>query len=143
MGLIRRGSSGQNDLRTFVPSDAESAPSSTKFKPEHLATHIEARLETVVSSIAEQRQIFKGADHAFLWKPKLRIPDILRERGQSAGLCEALHTCNCCNTEQEVLQAIQQLSQHGIKGWDPPQPTFYISFIRPSRAVQYRHRQWL
>src|SRR5574343_294873 len=33
-------------------------------------------LETVVGSIAEQRQIFKGADHAFLWKPKLRIPDI-------------------------------------------------------------------
>ena len=33
-------------------------------------------LETVICSIAEQRQIFKGADHAFLWKPKLRIPDI-------------------------------------------------------------------
>lgn len=33
-------------------------------------------LETVVGSIAEQRQIFKGADHAFLWKPKLRNPDI-------------------------------------------------------------------
>ena len=33
-------------------------------------------LETVVGSVAEQRQIFKGADHAFLWKPKLRIPDI-------------------------------------------------------------------
>jgi len=33
-------------------------------------------LETVVGSIAEQKQIFKGADHAFLWKPKLRIPDI-------------------------------------------------------------------
>ena len=33
-------------------------------------------LETVVGSIAEQRQIFRGADHAFQWKPKLRIPDI-------------------------------------------------------------------
>lgn len=33
-------------------------------------------LETVVKSITEQRQIFRGADHAFLWKPKLRIPDI-------------------------------------------------------------------
>jgi hypothetical protein len=32
-------------------------------------------LETVLDSIAEQRQIFKGADHAFMWKPKLRIPD--------------------------------------------------------------------
>lgn len=27
-------------------------------------------LETIVHSIAEQRQIFKGADHAFLWKPR-------------------------------------------------------------------------
>ena len=33
-------------------------------------------LETVLDSIAEQRQVFKGADHAFMWKPKLRIPDI-------------------------------------------------------------------
>ena len=41
-------------------------------------------LETVVGSIAEQRQIFKGADHAFLWKPKLRIPDIY-ESSENAG----------------------------------------------------------
>ena len=39
-----------------------------------------ASLEVVVSSIAEQRQIFKGADHAWLWKPKLRIPDIYENR---------------------------------------------------------------
>lgn len=38
-------------------------------------------LETVVHCVAEQRQIFKGADHAFLWKPKLRIPGHLRGRG--------------------------------------------------------------
>ncbi len=38
-------------------------------------------LETVVGSIAEQRQLFKGADHAFLWKPKLRIPDIYEHQG--------------------------------------------------------------
>jgi type II restriction enzyme len=29
-------------------------------------------LETVVDSIAEQRQMFKGADHAWLWKPRRR-----------------------------------------------------------------------
>ena len=33
-------------------------------------------LEVVVKSVAEQRQVFKGADHAFLWKPRLWIPDI-------------------------------------------------------------------
>lgn len=43
-------------------------------------------LETVVASIAEQRQIFKGADHAFLWKPKLRIPDIYEDRDVRTGL---------------------------------------------------------
>lgn len=37
-------------------------------------------LETVLNSIAEQRQVFKGADHAFMWKPKLRIPDICESR---------------------------------------------------------------
>lgn len=39
-------------------------------------TYRGSSLEVAVKSIAEQRQIFKGADHAFLWKPKLRIPDI-------------------------------------------------------------------
>ena len=39
-------------------------------------TYRGSSLETIVHSVAEQRQIFKGADHAFLWKPKLRIPDI-------------------------------------------------------------------
>lgn len=29
-------------------------------------------LEVVVKSIAEQRQIFKGADHAFLWSGRAR-----------------------------------------------------------------------
>ena len=42
-------------------------------------------LETVVGSISEQRQIFKGADHAFLWKPKLRIPDIYENRDRVTG----------------------------------------------------------
>ena len=37
-------------------------------------------LETVVGSIAEQRQMFKRADHAWLWKPKLRIADIYENR---------------------------------------------------------------
>jgi len=43
-------------------------------------------LETVVSSVAEQRQIFKGADHAFLWKPKLRIPDIYENAANQRAL---------------------------------------------------------
>jgi len=47
-------------------------------------TYRGSSLEIVVKSIAEQRQLFKGADHVFLWKPKLRIPDIYENEGTSA-----------------------------------------------------------
>lgn len=49
-------------------------------------------LETVVGSISEQRRIFKGADHAFLWKPKLRIPDIYENRENQAAFGRFLDT---------------------------------------------------
>ena len=55
-------------------------------------------LETVVHSIAEQRQIFKGADHAFLWKPKLRIPDIYENIDNQRAFGALLDTCVCCDT---------------------------------------------
>lgn len=32
-------------------------------------------LEVVVQAISEQKQVFHGADHAWVWKPKLRIPE--------------------------------------------------------------------
>ena len=43
-------------------------------------------LETVVHSVAEQRQIFRGADHAFLWKPKLMREGILRINAEQRNL---------------------------------------------------------
>ena len=59
-------------------------------------------LETVVGAIAEQRQIFKGADHAFLWKPKLRIPDIYESRRTSR--VRALpRRLRCCDGEPAIL----------------------------------------
>ncbi len=57
-------------------------------------------LETVVGAIAEQRQIFKGADHAFLWKPKLRIPDIYESRDNQ--LAFGLFLESCCEGEDVV-----------------------------------------
>lgn len=51
-------------------------------------------LETVVKSIAEQRQIFKGADHPFLWKPKLRIPDIYESRENQLAFAQFLFPSN-------------------------------------------------
>lgn len=64
-------------------------------------------LETIVKSIAEQRQIFRGADHAFLWKPKLRIPDIYENRPNQLAFGRFLQTCACCSGEEsEVVEAI-------------------------------------
>ena len=49
-------------------------------------------LETIVGSIAEQRQIPRGADNAFLWKPKLRIPDIYENSANQRAFGAMLHT---------------------------------------------------
>ncbi len=93
-------------------------------------------LETVVSSIAEQRQIFKGADHAFLWKPKLRIPDIYENAENQRTFARLLHTCNCCDTELEVINAIRQLSGLGIKGLGPAAANL-LYFIHPTLVVPF------
>lgn len=99
-------------------------------------TYRGSSLETVVSSIAEQRQIFKGADHAFLWKPKLRIPDIYENAENQRAFARLLHTCNCCDTEQEVLNAIRQLSSLGIKGLGPAAANL-LYFIHPTLVVPF------
>ncbi len=76
-------------------------------------------LETVVHSIAEQRQIFRGADHAFLWKPKLRIPDIYENRDNQVAFGRFLDTCLCCQEEAELVQAVRELDSRNIKGLGP------------------------
>lgn len=79
----------------------------------------ESSLETVVSSIAEQRQVFRDADHAFLWKPKLRIPDIYEDRGNRLAFGRFLDTCTCCSEAEEVLAAIRTLDTRKVKGLGP------------------------
>lgn len=88
-------------------------------------------LETVVRSIAEQRQIFKGADHAFLWKPKLRIPDIYEDRENQASFGRFLDVCACCHTEKHVLEAIRQLDAKRIKGLGPAAANL-VYFLHPT-----------
>ena len=88
-------------------------------------------LETVVKSIAEQRQIFKGADHPFLWKPKLRIPDIYESRENQLAFAEFLDTCACCNVEKQVLAAIHRLDEHRIKGLGPAAANL-LYFLHPT-----------
>ncbi len=88
-------------------------------------------LETVVHSIAEQRQMFRGADHAFLWKPKLRIPDIYENPEHQRAFGHFLDTCACCTTEQELLQAIRTLDARGIKGLGPAAANL-MYFLHPT-----------
>ena len=88
-------------------------------------------LETVVGSIAEQRQVFKGADHAFLWKPKLRIPDIYEDPENQIAFGRFLDTCACCKTEEHVLAAIHALDQRRIKGLGPAAANL-LYFLHPT-----------
>jgi type II restriction enzyme len=88
-------------------------------------------LETVVHSIAEQRQIFKGADHAFLWKPKLRIPDIYENPDNQRAFGHLLDVCVCCNAEAQVLAAIRQIDTKQIKGLGPAVANL-LYFLHPT-----------
>lgn len=88
-------------------------------------------LETVVHSIAEQRQIFKGADHAFLWKPKLRIPDIYENSDNQRAFGRLLDACICCNAEAQILTAIRQIDAKQIKGLGPAVANL-LYFLHPT-----------
>lgn len=88
-------------------------------------------LETVVGSIAEQRQIFRGADHAFLWKPKLRIPDIYENRANQVAFGEFLSHCCSCADEEGVLDAVKRLAARQIKGLGPAAANL-LYFLHPT-----------
>lgn len=88
-------------------------------------------LETVVGSIAEQRQIFKGADHAFLWKPKLRIPDIYENRDNQLAFARLLRHCDNCNCAEDIVDGIRKIDAVGIKGLGPAVANL-LYFIHPT-----------
>lgn len=93
-------------------------------------------LETVVQSIAEQRQIFKGADHAFLWKPKLRIPDIYENPSNQRAFGHLLNACVCCDTAEHVLEEIQRIDALKIKGLGPAVANI-LYFLHPTIAPPF------
>ncbi len=93
-------------------------------------------LEVAVKSVAEQRQIFKGADHAFLWKPKLRIPDIYEDAGNQRAFGLFLDTCACCSGEQQLLDAVHALDGRRIKGLGPATANL-LYFLHPTIAVPF------
>ena len=88
-------------------------------------------LETVVRSIAEQRQIFKGADHAFLWKPKLRIPDIYENPENQRAFGRLLHHCACCDKAEDIIAGIHAINRLQIKGLGPAVANL-LYFLHPT-----------
>lgn len=88
-------------------------------------------LETVVHSVAEQRQIFKGADHAFLWKPKLRIPDIYESQHNQRAFGRLLHNCSCCDSAEEIIGHIREIDRLKIKGLGPAVANL-LYFLHPT-----------
>lgn len=84
-----------------------------------------------MSSIAEQRQIFKGADHAFLWKPKLRIPDIYESPTNQRAFGKFLEFCCGCSCDADIVRAIRELDQHAIKGLGPAAANL-LYFVHPT-----------
>ncbi|HSM94192.1 MAG TPA: hypothetical protein VLT47_15045 [Anaeromyxobacteraceae bacterium] len=77
-------------------------------------------LEAAVGAIAEQRQIFRGADHAFLWKPKLRIPDIYEDRENQLAFGRFLGACLCCGGEEALIAQVRRLAERRRPGGDDP-----------------------
>lgn len=96
----------------------------------------DSSLEAVLDSIAEQRQIFKGADHAFMWKPKLRIPDIYEHRDNQVAFGRFLEVCLCSNAEEQIIKAIQILDDLKIKGLGPAAANL-LYFLHPIWAPPF------
>lgn len=88
-------------------------------------------LETIVHSVAEQRQIFKGADHAFLWKPKLRIPDIYENPVNQRAFGLLLHNCSCCDSAEDIVGHIHEIDRLKIKGLGPAVANL-LYFLHPT-----------
>jgi hypothetical protein len=53
---------------------------------------------------------FRGADHAWLWKPKLLIPDTYESPENHCAFGRFLDKCVRCTTEVQVLAAVQRLA---------------------------------
>lgn len=88
-------------------------------------------LEVVMTAIAEQKQVFQGAAHAFYWKPKLRIPDIYEDRENQMGFARFLDEALGATREEQILAAIHHLDALGIKGMGPAAANL-LYFLHPT-----------
>lgn len=87
-------------------------------------------LETVLTAITEQKQVFEGAAHPFYWKPKLRIPDIYENDRNKVFFGQFLESCLSASKEEQIIKEIVKLSQHNIKGLGPAVASI-LYFLHP------------
>ncbi|WP_281164398.1 type II restriction endonuclease [Liquorilactobacillus sicerae] len=88
-------------------------------------------LEEVMNTISSQQEIFKGAKHAFMWKPKLRIPDIYENRKNQLAFADLLETVIKTKQEVKMLLAVNQLAELKIKGLGPAVANI-LYFLEPT-----------
>jgi type II restriction enzyme len=88
-------------------------------------------LETAVTAISEQKQIFEGAAHAFFWKPKLRIPDIYENESNKEAFGRFLKGCLDATNEDQILVEVHKLNELKIKGLGPAVANI-LYFLHPT-----------
>jgi len=88
-------------------------------------------LETVLTAITEQKQVFEGAAHPFYWKPKMRIPDIYENAANKQKFGVFLHHCVNATSEEQVLAEISRLDAAQIKGLGPAVANI-VYFLHPT-----------
>ena len=88
-------------------------------------------LETVLTSITEQKQVFEGAAHPFYWKPKLRIPDIYESDGNKKAFGNFLDKFLSGASEDRLEREILELDQKRIKGLGPAVANI-LYFLHPT-----------
>lgn len=88
-------------------------------------------LEIVVAAISEQKQVFAGGDHPWVWKPKLRIPDIYENSANKRKLGECLESCLSYSSEKRLLSAVDKLVAQKIKGLGPALSNI-LYFLHPT-----------
>ncbi len=88
-------------------------------------------LETVLTSITEQKQVFEGAAHAFYWKPKLRIPDIYENEENKRAFGQFLECFLSGASEERLIREILDLDRKRIKGLGPAVANI-LYFLHPT-----------
>ncbi len=88
-------------------------------------------LEVVMTAITEQKQVFKGAAHAFFWKPKMRIPDIYENEDNKRKFGSFLQACLMATREEQLLAEIRRLDTAQIKGLGPAAANI-LYFLHPT-----------